>query len=66
MLSHAMYAEIFLLIDYLSILVFKWCSVDELGFWLLGETADINLKITEYKEGFHMVPEHDNSGLNAL
>ena len=66
MLSHAMYAEIFLLIDYLSILVFMWWSVDELGFWLLGETADINLKITKYKEGFHMVLEHDNSGLNAL
>ena len=66
MLSPAMYDEIFLLIAYLLILVFMWWYVDELGFWLLGEIADINLKITTYKEGFYIVLEHDNSGVNAL
>ena len=66
MLSPAMYDEIFLLIDYLFILVFMWWYVDELGFWLSGEIADINLKITTYKERFYIVLELDNSGVNAL
>ena len=64
--SPAKYDEIFLFIDYLFILVFIWWYVDELGFWLSGEIADINLKITTYKERFYMVLEHDNSGVNAL
>ena len=64
--SPAKYDEIFLFIDYLLILVFMRWYVDELGFWLSGEIADINVKITTYKERFYMVLEHANSGVNEL
>ena len=40
--------------------------VDELGFWVSGEIAEINLKITTCKERFYMVLEHANTGVNDL